>query len=248
MKARCYFFLVILSLMSLPVYPQTQRYFNIIALGVGGGINEGNLSAYLVAPEGSSDFILLDAGTLVNGLERSSTRKNLKKLGISANSMEELAGHMLNKYIRAYLISHAHLDHIAGLVIASPDDSKKVIFGTEDSIEDLKHFIFNWKIWPNFADQGTKSQLGKYRYIQLTPDQFFDIPKTTLTVRAFPLSHDKVSSTAFLISSLLALRPTRKAYVFFFSVKRLLFSETIGFIKISLCLIWTLFIQFNDFN
>lgn len=206
MKLPPYFFpvifkVILLCFMSLPAFSEPRYSFNVIALGVNGGIDEGSLSAYLLAPNNSEDFILFDAGTLINGLRKTATRNSLKKLGISKNSSLGLANNMLNKHIRAYLISHAHLDHIAGLVIASPDDSKKTILGTDASINDLKNFIFNWRIWPNFSNQGIEPRLAKYHYIRLPLYQFVVIPKTTLTVKAFPLSHEKVSSTAFLVRS-----------------------------------------------
>jgi hypothetical protein len=41
------------------------RYFRCIPLGVEGGLIESNLPAYLLAPIGSTDFVCLDAGTLL---------------------------------------------------------------------------------------------------------------------------------------------------------------------------------------
>ena len=43
--------------------------FKVIPLGVKGGLDESNLSAYLVAASGSDQFICLDAGTIYKGLE-----------------------------------------------------------------------------------------------------------------------------------------------------------------------------------
>ena len=36
---------------------------------------------------------------------------------------------VLKIYIKAYLISHAHLDHVAGLLLNAPDDAPKTIYG-----------------------------------------------------------------------------------------------------------------------
>ena len=44
------------------------RYFRCIPLGVEGGLIESNLPAYLLAPIGSTDFVCLDAGTILAGL------------------------------------------------------------------------------------------------------------------------------------------------------------------------------------
>jgi phosphoribosyl 1,2-cyclic phosphodiesterase len=52
--------------------------------------------------------------------------------------------------MQAYLISHGHMDHTAGLVVASPDDSyttpRKVVAGTNFTIDTLQSHIFNWKV------------------------------------------------------------------------------------------------------
>jgi 3',5'-cyclic-nucleotide phosphodiesterase len=42
--------------------------FKIVPLGVKGGIDESNLSAYMVAAAGTNNYICLDAGTLHYGI------------------------------------------------------------------------------------------------------------------------------------------------------------------------------------
>jgi hypothetical protein len=44
--------------------------FKIVPLGVKGGIDESNLSAYMVAAAGTNNYICLDAGTLHYGIEK----------------------------------------------------------------------------------------------------------------------------------------------------------------------------------
>ena len=46
-------------------------------------------------------------------------------------------GYVLTTKIKGYLISHAHLDHLAGLIIASPDDSNKTIYALPSVAADL---------------------------------------------------------------------------------------------------------------
>ena len=41
---------------------------------------------------------------------------------VPADTDQSRAGYVLTTRIKGYLISHAHLDHVAGLIIASPDD------------------------------------------------------------------------------------------------------------------------------
>ena len=51
--------------------------FKVIPLGVKGGLDESNLSAYLVAASGSAQFICLDAGTIYKGLELAAAKSFL---------------------------------------------------------------------------------------------------------------------------------------------------------------------------
>src|SRR5258708_36713171 len=75
--------------------------FDIVSLGALGGIQDGNLSANLIRPHDDDRAVTCDAGTLVNGLRVAGETGGLDR-------------------IKGYLISHAHLEHVAGLIIASP--------------------------------------------------------------------------------------------------------------------------------
>jgi len=107
----------------------------------------------------------------------------------------------LRRYIKGYLISHAHLDHIAGLIINSPDDTNKTIYALGSTIETIKKDYFTWEGWANFGDDGEAPALKKYHYQVLPPDSTISLKNTGMTVQAFPLSHSNLTSTAFLINS-----------------------------------------------
>ena len=94
-----------------------QPVFKVIPLGVEGGNNESNLSAYAVAVSGTDAYVCLDAGTLYDGIERA----------LSAQLLSGTVLEVLRNNIKGYLISHPHLDHIAGLILNSPDDSSRPI-------------------------------------------------------------------------------------------------------------------------
>lgn len=165
--------------------------FRLVPLGVLGGIDESNLSAYMLAPAGSNNYICLDAGTLHYGIEKAVANK----------SVNVPASVVLRQYIKGYFISHSHLDHIAGLIINSPEDSTKNIYALNDCIETIKTHYFTWKSWANFADQGETPALKKYHYKVLDPGAETAIENTELKVKAFPLSHSNLTSTAFLVNS-----------------------------------------------
>ena len=166
--------------------------FSVIPLGVKGGSDESNLSAYLVASGGSNQFICMDAGTLHAGIRKAIERKSLQG-EVSA---------ILQQNIRGYFISHPHLDHLAGMIINSPDDSKKPIFGMPFCISVIKDKYFSWKSWANFGDAGEEPVLKKYHYVEMAENRAEKIDGTGLKVTPFLLSHSSpYQSTAFLITS-----------------------------------------------
>jgi cAMP phosphodiesterase len=180
-----------LFLISVQLFAQ-KAAFDIVPLGVKGGIDETNLSAYLVAPINTHDYICLDAGTINAGIEKAISNKVFK---VSASEV-------LRKYIKGYCISHAHLDHVSGLIINSPADSSKTVYTTKKCMEMMENHYFNGETWANFGDEGPGFQLKKYHFQTLTLGEETKIANTTMTVKAFPLSHgNPFESTAFLIQN-----------------------------------------------
>jgi cAMP phosphodiesterase len=190
-----YSIITILLFVTIPFVTLAQlkqhTSFRIVPLGVKGGIDESNLSAYMLAPKGSNHYICLDAGTLHYGIQKA----------ISNKVFSIPAEQVLKQYIKGYFISHAHLDHIAGLIINSPDDTAKNIYALASTIKTIKADYFTWESWANFADEGEAPLLKKYHYEVLTPDSVISIKNTAMQVQAFPLSHSNLQSTAFLVNS-----------------------------------------------
>ncbi|GGH55355.1 3',5'-cyclic-nucleotide phosphodiesterase [Dyadobacter endophyticus] len=181
---------LLLLVLSLAAF--AQKGFKVVPLGVKGGTMDGNLSAYLLAPAGSDAYVCLDAGTVSNGIEKAIEKKTFNVNGET----------VLKKYIKGYLISHPHLDHISGMVINSVDDTVKQVYAMEHCIGVMKAHYFNWQSWPNLANDGNAPALNKYRYQQLSEGEETPLAETRMSVRAFPLSHSKpYSSTAFLVKS-----------------------------------------------
>jgi cAMP phosphodiesterase len=186
--------LICLILISINTVAQKKQKpaFQVVPLGVKGGIDEKNLSAYLLAPIHTKDYICLDAGTLNSGIEKAIEKKVFKA------SVNEV----LRKYIKGYFISHAHLDHVSGLIINSPADSSKTVYATNKCMEMMENHYFNDQTWANFGDQGIGFPLKKYHFQTLAIEEETPITNTTMTVKAFPLSHVKpFESTAFLIKN-----------------------------------------------
>lgn len=175
--------------------------FDIVALGALGGIQDGNLSAWLVHPHDDDRAVTFDAGTLVNGLRVADEKGALDGVALAADSTLGRVGTVLTDRIKGYLISHAHLDHVAGLVIASPDDVKKPIYALSSVNAALVGSYFNWQAWPNFSDRGKAPQLKKFALQDLAPGTPVPLQGTKMTVTAFPLSHGGVESTAFVVEA-----------------------------------------------
>ena len=74
-----------------------------------------------------------------------------KKIGIHASAGNSLGDTLLSRYIKSYLISHAHLDHIIGMVMCSTIDSHKEILGRDSTIDYLRDYIFNWENMAQFS-------------------------------------------------------------------------------------------------
>lgn len=185
--------LMLLLVISINAWSQKKDYtFKIIPLGVKGGDDESNLSSYMLAPNGSNHFICLDAGTINAGIQKAIENKTLK--GISED--------IQRRQIKGYLISHAHLDHVAGLIINSPADTTKNIYGISSVLNILRDKYFTWDAWANFGNEGEKPQLKKYTYNTLEEGLTYPLAETEMKVRAFELSHGKpYKSTAFLIQA-----------------------------------------------
>lgn len=195
--ARC-LLLTLLSLCSPLLWADPA--FELTVLGDSGGIKDGNLTAFLLRAEQDQNYLALDAGTLVNGLEIAAAKGAFSHSPVPADSDLSPAGYMLKEKIKGYIISHSHLDHVGGLVIASPEDSRKNIYALAGVNRALAGTYFNWIAWPNFADQGEGFRISQYHYVDLAVGMPRAIDGTSLTVSAFPVNHP-VESGAFILEN-----------------------------------------------
>lgn len=105
------------------------------------------------------------------------------------------------KQIRDVVISHAHLDHIAGLPLYIDDLFATIkrpiqIHATEEVIEILERDIFNWSIYPRFSElRNDHGVVLEYRQFEVEKE--FTVKH--LTVKAIDVNH-KVPSVGFLVS------------------------------------------------
>jgi cAMP phosphodiesterase len=102
--------------------------------------------------------------------------------------------------IRNVVLTHAHLDHIAGLPLFIDDlfpvlTEPVKVHATAEVIGLLETHIFNWEIYPRFSE--LKNEFGNViEYSAIEPGKEFSIGD--LSIRAIGVNH-KVNSHGFLI-------------------------------------------------
>ncbi len=165
--------------------------FELVPLGVYGGSADGNLSSYLLKSVKGDNYVALDAGAVVNGLEAAVMKDSVHGLSVKA---------LLQEHIPAYFISHAHLDHSMGLLMVQPElREQQNIMARDETIQALENHVFSWAVWGNFGDAGELPHLNLQHYQSVPLMQWVDVPKIDLQIKSFPLSHGGMPSTAFLV-------------------------------------------------
>ncbi|MCX6072937.1 MAG: HD domain-containing protein [Campylobacterales bacterium] len=110
-----------------------------------------------------SHHCVIDAGNLIGGL-----------------------GHQLLD-IEHIFLSHSHLDHIVDIpfvadLFVTEKHTPLKIYGLKETLEDLHHFIFNHRIWPNFEEIDLLEYAAKtIELIEISLDTPYCIDDITLT-------------------------------------------------------------------
>lgn len=138
---------------------------------------------------------------------RASTRQHFAcfviddAVAIDAGSLAIAANSIQRKQIRDIVLTHAHLDHIAGLplfiddLFATLKDPIRV-YAAKEVIEVLQENIFNWNVYPNFCElENENGKVLEYRKIEHGNE--FQIKH--LSIKPLNVNH-KVPSVGFVIS------------------------------------------------
>ena len=102
----------------------------IRVLGCSGGIGAGSRTSAMLV----DNDVLIDAGT-----------------GIGDLSLEDIAS------IRHVFLTHAHLDHVAGLpmlvdsVFDEDFETPLTVYAREETLRAVQDHLFNGVIWPDFS-------------------------------------------------------------------------------------------------
>jgi 3',5'-cyclic-nucleotide phosphodiesterase len=199
---RCVVVAMVAACLCAPGRALASPAFDVVVLGDAGGLAEDDLTSFLLFPAGGDAGVALDAGTLHAGIRAALRAGAFAGFPLRDDGDLTPEGQVLQAHVKAYLVSHAHLDHVAGLVLNSTDDAPKPIFALPATIAVLRDDVFNWRLWPNFTSEGVPPALARYTLTPLQSGEAREIPGTSFRVTAFPLSHGGSSeSTAFLLET-----------------------------------------------
>jgi cAMP phosphodiesterase len=122
-------------------------------------------------------------------------------IAFDAGSLAIAATPEQKQQIRDVVLSHAHLDHIAGLPLYIDDLFATIkrpiqIHATPEVIEVLERDIFNWSIYPRFSE--LQNDYGVVlEYCPFEVEKEFSVKH--LTVKAINVNH-KVPSVGFIVT------------------------------------------------
>lgn len=111
------------------------------------------------------------------------------------------ANDQLRRSVRDVVLTHAHLDHIAGLPLFIDDlfaqlEGPVRVYALQEVIDVLERDIFNWSVFPRFSELST----GNGPPIEYCPIEIgAEFRITNLTFNAFCSDHI-VPSAGFLVS------------------------------------------------
>ncbi len=122
-------------------------------------------------------------------------------VAIDAGSLAQAVSPVQRAQIRDVVLTHAHLDHIAGLPLFVDDlfasvESPIVIHAVQEVIDVLERNIFNWSVYPRFSElRNDHGPVMEYRPFELGVE--FSVRH--LKLKAIGVNH-KVPSVGFIIS------------------------------------------------
>jgi cAMP phosphodiesterase len=122
------------------------------------------------------------------------------RVAIDAGSLAMAATDDIRRELRDVVLTHAHLDHIAGLPLYVDDlfaslDKPITVHALDDVIEVLERDVFNWAVFPRFSE--LKTPIGPaIRYNHVEYGKRFEI--SSLNFQLFPADH-KVPSAGVIV-------------------------------------------------
>ena len=123
------------------------------------------------------------------------------RIALDAGSLGFAASDAERDAIRDVILSHAHLDHVAGLAVFIDDLFATLtepvrIYAEESVVDVLENHIFNWKVYPRFSElRNSHGEILTYRTFRAGEE--FNVGD--LSVLPVPVDHI-VPSCGFILS------------------------------------------------
>ncbi len=123
------------------------------------------------------------------------------RVAIDAGCLSISSSEVQKRQIRDVVLTHAHIDHVAGLPLFIDDlfselESPVRVHSSEEIIDVLRKNIFNWEVYPDFSElRNSHGPVLEYNYFD--SNQMIEIGD--LRIKAIPVNH-KVPSFGFVIS------------------------------------------------
>ncbi|WFD42791.1 3',5'-cyclic-nucleotide phosphodiesterase [Malassezia psittaci] len=140
--------------------------FSFVCVGVSGGPFETDCSSYLMKladKKWSEGTTLLEAGSWLGALKNILCEPNHAFFDAEfPEATTEAKVELINSWVDQAIISHGHLDHIFGLVLASAVQRvQKPVYGLQDTLETITE-AFNGRLWPRLASFNAKDPFAFY--------------------------------------------------------------------------------------
>lgn len=181
------------------VHAQTSRNaeqdaaFSFVCLGVGGGPFDDDCSCYVMKPADKpwhEGAIMVEGGSFLGSLRRCLQEPETLFYDAKFPSHVNADGRteIFNSWITHVLISHGHLDHIYGLVLASAMNRvQRPVYGLQDTLDTILS-VFDGRVWPRLASYDESDPMAFYHLRALPIDQPLALAQG-VDVTTYPISH-----------------------------------------------------------
>lgn len=195
--------------------------FDLVVVGCGGGPNESNLSSYLLKAHNalwSDGALALEAGSGYGAISRILADSPTLFAPCDPRSPAEVLS-----WVRSFVITHGHLDHINGLVLSAGSlrGPPRQVFAAQQTLKDIET-VFSDRLWPNLGTWDKEDKTAALLYSPLQLDSTYRPVAAHVSVRALPLNHGHMrctnapyDSTAFFVRH----DPSAREFLFFGDVQ-----------------------------
>lgn len=123
------------------------------------------------------------------------------RVAIDAGCLAMACSDLQRANIRDILLTHTHLDHIAGLPMFIDDLFASLtepirIHATAGMVKTLERDIFNWSIYPRFSELSNENG-AVVEYREITAGEVFEVAH--LSLQAVPVNHE-VAANGYIVS------------------------------------------------